>query len=50
VPAKGTVCQQEVPFQAPEPAAARSGSPDDMTPLLRAIRAHASPVIPALGG
>jgi pimeloyl-ACP methyl ester carboxylesterase len=27
VPAKGTVCQQEVPFQAPEPAAARSGSP-----------------------
>jgi hypothetical protein len=26
VPAKGTVCQQEVPFQAPEPAAARSGS------------------------
>jgi pimeloyl-ACP methyl ester carboxylesterase len=32
VPAKGTVCQQEVPFQAPEPTAARSGSSDEVKP------------------
>jgi pimeloyl-ACP methyl ester carboxylesterase len=33
-PAKGTVCEQELPFQAPEPAAARIGSSHDVKHLL----------------
>ncbi len=43
LPAKGTVCQQEVPFQAPQPAAARRGSSHDVKRLLDAIRARAWP-------
>jgi pimeloyl-ACP methyl ester carboxylesterase len=41
VPAKGTVCQQEVPFQAPAPAAARGGWSPDVKRLLRGLSPNA---------
>jgi pimeloyl-ACP methyl ester carboxylesterase len=50
VPAKGTVCQQEVPFQPRERPAARSGAPYHVAPLLPAIDARTWPVIAARGG
>ena len=50
VPAKGTVCQQEVPFAQPQAAAARAASSRNVQRILRRIDEHVTPAVAALGG